>query len=429
MRDAAAASLGAVAVGADDAHAATAPVKSDAPSQRSEAVFSAPIAATRVGRTRVVAGLVAAEGILRVVGWSDGQPAWTVDAIHDAVWTPDAELRLEPAADGVAVVWRGWRGSRGAVGGKPRGTLVLLGPRGELRGEPVTIGASFCATSDGPAWIDAPASGPPHVRARRWSESAARDVQTLSPERAPALLCGDHEAFVLGDGDDDLTSTSFVPGDPAEPRSAIAIRDADFGDDEEREHDTYTNGDDLGIVRVAGSGEVAMREMSRSGLSPWRRLKHRLSSDDDIVAVDGDGTTTLIVFTHDASDACPRAGSTAESIRALRVDRKTGLDAVVELAPADCDRARGPFWISETDSGPTAAWVERAMKNAQNSAPIAALAFAGFRADAVRAGRVDVNADALVEGGCDGACFAAALVRSPDGDGSQPESIVLLGYP
>ena len=47
-----------------------------------------------------------------------------------------------------------------------------------------------------------------------------------------------------------------------------------------------------------------------------------------------------------------------------------------------------------------------------------------------REGRLVVDADALVDAGCDEtACFAAALVRGPDNDGGRPESIVALAYP
>src|SRR5580692_2622846 len=51
-----------------------------APALLSPAVFSAPIAAVRVNRELVVAGLVAAEGVVRVMGLRDGRTAWMVDA-------------------------------------------------------------------------------------------------------------------------------------------------------------------------------------------------------------------------------------------------------------------------------------------------------------------------------------------------------------
>jgi hypothetical protein len=43
---------------------------------------------------------------------------------------------------------------------------------------------------------------------------------------------------------------------------------------------------------------------------------------------------------------------------------------------------------------------------------------------------IDVQAEALVDAGCDDTgCFAAALVRAADADGGGPEPIVVLRYP
>jgi hypothetical protein len=391
----------------------------------SDAVFSAPIAAASVGQTAVIAGLVNAEGTVRVMSLRDGQLAWAADALHGVAWAPDVELKLLPASDGIALVWRG------IVAGKPGRTLVLLGPRGEPRGEPIEVGSSLCATSEGLAWIDPHTSGPTRVRARRWGETLAQDVVVVPPDRDPELVCGNQCVFVLGDGDDDLTSTTFVAGEGAAHRPTFAIRDADFGD-EEREHEAYTVGDSLGLVRVAGSGGIAMREILRSGESTaWRKLKHVLAADEDVVSVDGDADATLIVYTHDAEDACPGVASSAESIRALRVDRTTGAESVLDLAPVDCERSYGPFWIASAPGSLVVAWVERHTKLPPKAAAISGLAFRVVRSDGVRAGRADVLADALVDGGCnDRGCFAAALVRSPDdGDGMHPEPILALSYP
>src|SRR5208283_174791 len=107
--------------------------------------------------------------------------------------------------------------------------------------------------------------------------------------------------------------------------------------DDEREHDAYSIGDDLGLVRVGASGAVALRELPRGGApGPWRKLKQALATDDDVVTVDGDATATLIVVTHDAEDACAEGGVASDSVRAIRVDRKTGEESIVALAPADC---------------------------------------------------------------------------------------------
>ena len=97
---------------------------------RTEAVFSAPIAAARVGHVSVVAGLVAKERVVRVVGLREGRASWSTDVLKGVKWSAGVELGIEPAADGVAVLWRDGLGAVSA------GTLVLLGPRGEVRGPP-----------------------------------------------------------------------------------------------------------------------------------------------------------------------------------------------------------------------------------------------------------------------------------------------------
>jgi hypothetical protein len=408
------------------------------PAGTTDAVFSAPIAASRVGHTSIVAGLVAARGAIRVVGFPDGQPSWAMAALGNVAWTPEAELKLQPAVDGAALVWRG------SVEDKSRTTLVELGLHGELRGNPSEVGAALCTTSDGLAWI-VPHPGPAHVLSRRWSEAVAREVMAISPERTPALVCGDHDVFVLGDGDDDVTSSVFAPGDATGQPPVVVIRNADFADAEEREHDAYTIGDDMGIVRVGGSGAIAMREISRAGgRTPWRKLRHALSADDDVVAVDGDPAATLVVFTHESDATCSGAEATAESVRAVRVDRKTGDESIVDLSPPDCGVSPGPFWIAGAPAGAAVAWVERMSKPPPKAAPIGGLAFRVLRADGVRAGHIEAHADALVEAGCDDTgCFAVALVRGPDvgappaspgrgrnlDDGLQPMPMVVLRYP
>jgi hypothetical protein len=392
--------------------------------QFSPAVFSAPIAASRAHHQVVVAGLVAAEGVIRVMGLTAGPPAWSVDALHGVAWAADAELRLQPAADGVALVWRG------LLGGKTGATLVVLGPHGEPRGEPIPVGAGSCTTADGVAWLDPRGAAPIHVRTRRWGESTVHDVTALSADRAPTLLCGDHDAFVLGEGDDDLTAIAFSPADGLARPSLVAIRDRDFGDDDEREHEAFTVGDDLGIVRIGGAGTLSTREISHGHASPWRRLKRALSESDDVVAVDGDAASVVVVLTREAADACPGGESGAQTVRALRVDRRTGDEAMLSLAPADCDGTPGPFWFGDAPGASVVGWSHRRARPAPNAAPIDSLVYRVFQADPPREGRVEVEADALVDAGCDDAgCSVAALLRAPDNDGGRPEAIFALTYP
>jgi hypothetical protein len=265
------------------------------------------------------------------------------------------------------------------------------------------------------------------VRARGRSEVGAHDVLTLPVDHAASVLCGDHDVFALGDGDDDLTATAFVPEDRQAPAPAVILRDAEFGDDEERDHHAYVFGDALGIVRVSSSGALALREVTRAGAGPWHRLKHKVGADDDVVASDGDATSVAVVFTRDVEDACG-GGSTTETVRAIRFDRATGQDSVVDLARPDCHVARGPFWLTDS-GGPSVAWVERAHGGTAGGAPIAALAFGAIAGDAGSSGRIPVAADALAQGASNGACWFAALLRAPDADGSQAEAIAVVPYP
>jgi hypothetical protein len=389
------------------------------------AVFSVPIGAIRIAGVDVVAGLVAADGVVRCMGLVDGAVSWTADVLKGAAWAPDAELRLQPAADGFALVWRG------LLGGKPARTLVVCGPHGERLGDPTEIGVGLCSVADGVAWIGPrEEGGPTRVRARRWGEGQSHDVITVPRDRDPSLVCGDQDVLVLADGDDDLTAARVAPGEVAAPRPIVVLRDSDFPD-EEREHDLYSNVDDLGLVRVGASGAVAIREVPRTGSpGPWRRLKLGMAEDDDVVAVDGDAAATFVVITHEADSACPEAGATAETVRALRLDRRTGAESLLDLAPADCANARGPFWVASSRQGTVVAWTERRTGASPRAAPVTGLSFRALRADGVQSGHIDAAADALVDGGCrDGRCSVAVLERAPGSDGTQPEPIRVYAYP
>jgi hypothetical protein len=411
--------------GSPSAGPASAAASATVTSDGDPSVFSAPVAGARSGGNDVVAGLLAKSGIVRVMGVSNGRPTWTSDALKNVAWGPDAELVLQPAHGGLALVWRGLRG------GKTGRTLVLLGPNGQPTDAPIDIGPGFCVTDAGVAWIEPHSTGPARIMARAWAEPAARQVGSVPTDRDPALVCSDHDVVVLGDGDDDLTMAPLTPGDAAPHPTTVAIRDSDFGDDEEREHDAYTVADDLGMVRVASSGALALREVPRAGVAtPWRRLKHTIPADDDIVAVDGDADATLVVYTQDADEVCPGVGSTAEAVHALRIARKTGDETLLDLAPADCQRSPGPFWIASTPLGQAVGWIERGARGSAATAPIAGASFRLLTAGGMQSHRIDQPADALVDSGCDAkGCSLAALVRPTDGDGMQPESLRTIAYP
>ncbi len=397
------------------------------PSADTAAVFSAPIAAARVSGGNVVAGLVAADGVVRVTRVADdGSTVWTTDALPGVSWGMDAELGALAAGNDAAIVWRGPHD-----GSSTRALLVLGRDTGELQGPPVDIGSSFCGTSDGFAWLETQPGGRTRVRARRWSEASVSDVGGLAPERDASLVCGDHAVLVLGDGEDDLTLTSFLPGDAKVQPSVVAIRDSDFGDDDEREHDAYSVGEDLGLVWVGGSGTLMLRDVPRTGLpTRWRRLKHAVGEDDDVVAVDGDAESTFVVYTHGVDDACPELSSTATSVRVVVANRAAGTDARFELAAPSCDRSPGPFWIAPAPGGTVVAWVERATRLASDAAPIVGVALRRFSEGTVRASQIELAADAVVDAGCDErACFLAALLRPQDNDGMAAAPVRLIPYP
>jgi hypothetical protein len=395
---------------------------------QTDRAFSAPIAAARVGDDVVVAGLVQSAGVIRVMGFRRGRSTWRADAIRGVSWTPNAELTIQAAGDGLAVVFRSGLGTEGA------GEFVLLGPQGEARGESVDVRAAVCTTSAGAAWVERRPRGAARVLARAWTETAPSSLLNLAPDRTATLACADRSVFVLADGDDDVTVAAFVPGDPVAEAPYVAIRNGDFADDE-RDHQAFTTGNGLEIVRVGEQGAVATRDIpALGGPSPWRKLKHSLSGDDDIVAIDGDGTSTLVVFTRDVEDACASAGSLAQRVKVLEIDRKTGAESVLDLASADCARSLGPFWIASAPSGANAtlvAWTERKRQADAKAAAISGLGYRRIDGGGQGAGRIDLDTDALVEAGCDrGLCLAAALIReSGDDGGMRPMAISVFAYP
>ena len=390
----------------------------------SAASYSNPIAAARIANgTIVVAGLFASGSSILLTGFrASGLPEWTAEAFHGVAWSADAELRVLAAGDGAAVIWRG------AVGDKVARFMTVVGPRGEARGPAIEVGSGLCATADGVAWIDRNGVEPVRVRSRSWSESAPRELLQLAAEPMPTLACGEHQVHVIVDGDDDLTVTSVPSGDAALPAPVVLSRDKDFGGDAEDDHKIFTAGDDVGIVRVGESGAVSVRELSGGVVTPWRKLKLTLVTDDDVVvALDADPTTLLVVYAHDQSDHCTSAVM-AKSLHLLRIDRKTGAESRSLLAGAECGKETGPFWIASASRG-VVAWVERGKRTDANAAPIRALASRALGADAEAPSRVEQPSDAIVEAGCDAvACYAAALVRDTGADGMAPGSVRVLRF-
>jgi hypothetical protein len=389
------------------------------------AEFSAPIAAVRAAGFDVVAGLVVSEGAVRAMAFADGRPLWSVDALREVKWAPDAELRAMRAADGVALVWRGLRGGRSGR------TLVQLGPHGELIGAPLEVGAAVCGTLDGVDWIAGDAAGNAKIWTKRWIDPAARSLMALPRERDPSLVCGDHSATVFAEGNEDVTAARVPAGDAGlEAHPVVVLRDSDFAD-EERDRQPYSVGETIGLVRVGSSGAVSLRRIDeRLASSPWRMLRQKLAEQDEVVGVDGDATTTVILVSHEVEGACDGSDLAPEALRALRVVVEPPEESMFEVAPPRCDRTLGPFDLTIAGGHAVIAWGERPVTAPPHAPKVAGLAFRALGAEGDPTGRFDLPADALAFGGCEGGrCLAAALLRPPGSDGMLPEAIRLDRYP
>jgi hypothetical protein len=407
--------------GTDAAPSASAPLgRFDA---RSDRRYSAPIAAALTADGSViVAGLVAASSVVSVTSFDrSGHVAWTRDAITGVSWSNDVELRVLAVARGAAVVWRG------AVDGSVARYAALMDVSGGVVGSGMAVGSSVCATRDSLAWIERAATGPSHVRTRQLDHPEVGELGDLDPEPAPTLACADNVIFSIALGDDDLTVRALGSADAGGP--VVMSRDTDFPNDDDSDNQTYTFGDRLGLVRVGESGVLDLRELDGATLSPWRRLKHSFSSDDDVlVGVDGDARRTLLAYTHDQSDTCSTTSAGGRSAHLLVVDRGSPAEDRILLAQADCSLELGPFWTVSTDAAAGVAWVERSARAGASGAPIRGLAYRFVGAsDTVH---VAQPADSIVEAGCDArACYAAALVRDDASDGMTPESVRAIRFP
>ena len=408
------------------AHATTAAADGNVATGRPAARFSAPIAATRVGGGAVlVAGLVVPDKTIVVTRLeAGGATDFPVVALRGVTWSSDAELRLFPADGGAAVIWRGLRD------GKQVRQMVAVGKAGDVRGEPVEVGAPACATEDGLAWIERGPSGRTRVALRLWGAAASRDVAIIGPDREPFLVCGAHRLYALGQGETDVT---LAIGDADAGRVRRLIGAKDFGDDEEREHDEFTVGDDLGVVRLGGGGQIAVREAKGGELGAWRKLTTTIPGDDDVVAVDGDAHALIVVTTREVPGACGKSAPSgvAASVHVLRVDRASFAETSLELASAECAKDLGPFWTGSTASRLVVGWAERVGKRDASTAPISGLAYRTFDgASLTPIVRVAHPADALVDAGCDkDRCYAVALARAPGTTDMIPEVAEVITYP
>jgi hypothetical protein len=390
--------------------------------------LSAPIAAARGERGEVVvAALDVAARAIRVQRISAKDEILAERTIFDgAGWTSEAELKVMPAEGGVAVVWRGLRAK------KPVRQALVLGPDLAPVGDATDVAPASCATRDALWYTDGR-----RIHSRPWKASPTRTSLPADKEGA-VLVCGAHRAFGLFDDDDgtSLMTWGGVDGGAAAGVSLTSLlKESDFGEDEQRERSEYTVGDDIGVVRLSVAGAVSMREVRGGVPGPLRKLKTTIPRDDDVVAVDASPRAVVIVFTEDVGEACPKgdsAGANASTrVKALRVERATLEESVVELSPGMCGREVGPFFTGAIGDTVSVAWVERVPVAGMSRAPIAGLAHRAVPAagPAGELARIDQPADALVDAGCDGArCYAVALARHAGMDAMVPGLARVLRY-
>jgi hypothetical protein len=395
--------------------------------------LSAPIAAARSENGDVVvAGLDVAAASIRVQRINTKDEVVSDKTVLSGVkWSSDSELKMVPAAGGVAITWRGLRAGR-----LVRQSLVLQ-PDLSAKGEVLDVSAGACATQDALWFADAKS-----VSARPWGGGTSR--LELPRDEDAALVCGAHRAFALLDEDDGTSLMAFGTNDGGASSSPVVslLKEADFGNDEQRERAEFTVGDDLGVVRLASSGSLTLREVrdARDGRaaapSAMRKLRTSIGRDDDVVAVDASPKVIVVVFTEEVANGCAKTGGGGASgasvrVKVLRVDRETNDESVMELDPGSCGHEVGPFFSSAVGDAVSVAWVERVAVAGKARAPIAGLVHRRVLAAAPlgELAHVDLAADALVDAGCDSArCQAVALVRRAGMDAMVPGLARVIRY-
>jgi hypothetical protein len=200
-----------------------------------------PLAAQHVGADVVVAVLDATAGGVRVQR-IDSADAVAADRIvlSDVAASSDSDLKLGAAAEGAFVTWRGLRG------GKLVRQLVGLGQDLQPKGEPIETPAASCAVRDG-IW----SSSGVEAALRRWPGSGATTRQALPPDKDTSLLCGPRRAYAVIEEEE---KTALLPLGGDAGSGVTLLREHDFGDDEQRELAEFAIGDDVGVVRLGGSG-------------------------------------------------------------------------------------------------------------------------------------------------------------------------------
>lgn len=386
------------------------------------ATLSAPIAAAQLETERVVvAGLDAAAKGLRVQLLSGKTVEKERVVLGDVAWSNDADLKVV-AGHGISITWRGLRGGRLVR------QLVTLDPNLEPKGDPVDVPAASCATKEALWFTDGTKAS-----VRPWN--GAPHTVALPKEKEASLLCGATTAYAVIE-DDDKTSLTVLGAAGGATRGAthVVVREADFGEDEQRELSEFTVGDDVGVVRLSRSGAIAVRELKGGALGPLSKLTTYIGQDDDVVAVDASTSEIVIVYTQDVADGGTSGSDAAPCTRVLglRVNRTTLEESKVVLGEARCGIEVGPFFTGAFGEGVKVAWTERASTIGRARAPIVGFAHAHVvLGKAPSVARVEQPADALVDAGCSAKtskCVAVALARTPGADVMLPGFAKVLLY-
>jgi hypothetical protein len=359
----------------------------------------------------IVAGVERASSTLQV-GRLDalGRISHAHGVLSEVTASKDAQVRVfSGPGDGATVLWRGLRRGRFVR------TLVQLGPDLSPVGESREVASTPCVTRDA-VWTleDQKVSAQP-------VEGAGFSIALPKGEDA-SLVCGASRAYAVLDQEDGASAVMLAKGSS---ETKLLFRERDFGEDEQRERAEFLAGDDLGFVRIGASGSVAVRELSSGTLRALRTLKTRVPKDDDVVAVEASSTTLVIAYTEESTSACSTQASEEErvsvKVMALVVDRRTHAESLVELAPGRCGHEVGPFFTGTLGERVTVAWGEHGSGIGHARAPLVAVARATLGATGSDAGgpafeRIETQADALIDAGCDGTTcdLVAVSMASPD---------------
>jgi hypothetical protein len=397
--------------------AATSSASSAANLPDKNAIFSSPIAAAHAkGGAVFFAGYVVARNAFTVTRIEKNNlVAWTVDAIPDVRWSADADVHVFAAPDGGAyVVGRGIRNKKFVR------EIATITADGKLRAPAESMGGDACATLDGLASLREE-NGKSRATLRNFGGGAPHDLFSLRGEGEHEIVCAEHSVFAVTHDDAVMLERAGSP-----PLQLLGEHDT--SDDTEE----FTSGDTFGIVNV-GAGVLTSREVSAQSATAWRALG-KLPEGAELVSGDADANDIYVLYTEDTKDnSCPGGGSPAK-LTAVHAPRAGGDGHNHVLATLACDSDDGPFFTgfshSSNLSNFVVAWPERRGPNS-GAPPISGLAYATLAADKVAdVKRIAVDADALVDAGCDeDACYAAALVRVSGTDGMVPGPARIVRYP